>query len=132
MTHIPNEIVNHIIGYARPKPKYVYHLTKICKIAEYYTARGKGNCRVIDYMANVRNRQRLNKLKTFNHYSLLNQLKRLLFTYNDFKETSGITDMCLGEWYKIIIDGDTLYTSGDENYESDESYSSEDDDNNDY
>ena len=126
MTHIPNEIVNNIIGYARPpNPKYVYDLTTICKIVALKTAKGKGNCRVIDYIANVRNKKRLNKLKTRNNDSVLYQLKRLIFSYNEFTGC-GITDMCLGEWYKIIIDTDRFYTSGDESYES------EDDDNNDY
>jgi len=134
MTYIPNEIVNHIIGYARPpKPKYIYHFENICKIVTISEKLGLGNCRVIDYVANERNIDRLNKLKRHIHYSFLSQLKHLIITYNDFIERdTDSTYIGLGEWYKWWIYEDVFYTSGDENYESDESYSSEDDDNNDY
>lgn len=132
MTHLPNDIVNHIIGYARPKPKYVYHLTNICKIAELKSARGSGNCRVIDYLRNVYFHQKNNKLKTTNNYLVLNQLKHLIFTYNQFKEDQP-EDFGLGlaEWFYWWNYEHTLYTS-DDAYSSYSDYSSEDDDNNDY
>ena len=122
MTHIPNEIVNLIIGYARPpKPEYVYDLTRICKIVAFKMAMGNGNCRAIDYIAHVGYYMRVNKLKTRNHYSVLYQLKRLIISYNIEKEISDdFGDISLGEWYKWYIYEDMFYTSGDENYESDD------------
>lgn len=125
--HIPDEIINKIVLMARPKPQYVYHLTNICKIVAHKTAKGKGNCRVIDYMANVAYYNRLSKLKTWNYYLVVYQLERLIFTYNHFKETTDdFTDICLGEWYKWWIYEDIFYTSGDDNYPSDSEYSSDD------
>ena len=120
MTHIPNEIVNLIIGYARPpKPQYVYHLTRICKIVAFKMAMGNGNCRVIDYMANVRNNKRLDKLKTRNHRLVLYQLKRVIVSYIIEKEISDdFGDISLGEWYKWWIYEDMFYTSGDPNYDN--------------
>ena len=121
MTHIPNEIVNHIIGYARPKkPIYVRHLTNIGKIVAFKVERGFGDYRVIDYLRNVYCHQKNKKINTYKQTLVVNQLKHLIFTYNDFKEMDDdFTDICLGEWYKWWIYEDMIYTS-------------EDDDNNDY
>ena len=131
MTHIPNEIVNHIIGYARPlKPKYVHHLTLLCKIVECFKKRGTGDYRLIDYIANERARDRMYKLKTGKYHSLIRQLNHLIFSYNSEKEMDNdFGHTSLGDWFNWHYQ-DWIYTSGDENYASDESdsdYSSEDD-----
>lgn len=125
--HIPDEIINKIVLMARPKPYYIPILTNIGKIVAFKTEQGKGNCRVIDYMANMAYYKRLNKLKTTNHYCVLNQLKRLIIIYNDFKERTRDYHLCLGEWFKWWIYEDGVYTSS-----SEDDYSSEDDDNYDY
>ena len=119
--HIPDEIINKIVLMARPTRTYIRQLSNIGKIVEYKTAKGNGNCRAIDYIAHVGYYMRVNKLKTRNHYSVLYQLKRLIISYNIEKEISDdFGDISLGEWYKWYIYEDMFYTSGDENYESDD------------
>ena len=128
MAHrIPDEIINKIVLMARPKPYfYIRHLTNIGEIVAYKTAKGNGNCRVIDYMATVANYKRLDKLRTTKHYLLLNQLEHLIMVFNDFKERTEDYHLCLGDWYKWWIYDHTFYTSGDDNYPSDSEYSSDD------
>ena len=108
--HIPDEIINKIVLMARPKHFYIRHLTNIGEIVAYKTEQGNGNCRVIDYMANVAYWKRLGKLKTNKHYQIIRQLRRLIKGYIiDTKIDYDFEDMCLGEWFKWWIYEDRAY-----------------------
>ena len=129
MTHIPNEIVNHIIGYAKPpKPIYVSHLDRISRIVAFKEQKGFGDYRIIDYLRNVYCHLKNKKINTYKQSLVIYQLKHLIFSYNYSKDLNDVSrDVSLGKWYKWVYEFDTFYTSGDENYETDESYSSDSD-----